>query len=201
MRLCSLSNRTRFSTRGLALCFTILSVLLISGCASKRQSVALVYGEPVYRDELPVEDAGSSLFEIINDAVIEKYIQNNNLDFSDEEMIAHLKTHHEPLPDSLQSEFGLELFRHIFKTRLVARSLFKEYGGRVTISSFGHAIAIDAQKALLRDEMKDGAFRIYDPNLEKEFWQSVTFGSGDATLTESTAREMFKDPEYLWDEE
>lgn len=175
-------------------------VLCAVGCTSSRDPVAVVHGDRIDRDELQTEQTGESLSRRIFEAVMRRYLDEHDLTVSDDDLIDYLKHgFDEPIADELLDKEGNEFFRTIIESRLFAKSLFEEYGGRVTISSFGFVGALDAQEAFLREEMQDGAFTILDPELEKAFWIVVTNEWGDVTLSEDEARKMFNQPDFPMD--
>ena len=179
--------------------FAIALVLCVVGCTSTREPVAIVLGDRIYRDELEPDDSGKSLSQLIHAPIMRKYMRGHHLAISDRDLRACLKRGDEPLPDDLLDKEGKVFFRSIIESRLFAKSLFEKYGGRVIISRFGFAGALDAQEAYLRKQMMEGAFAILDPALEEAFWNTVTNEWGDATLSEEDAREMFSRPDYPMD--
>ncbi len=179
--------------------FAIALVLCMVGCTSTREPVAIVLGDRIYRDELEPDDGGKSLSQLVHARIMRKYMGEHHLAFSDRDLRAYLKRGDEPLPDDLLDKEGKAFFRSIIESRLFAKSLFEKYGGRVTISSFGFAGALEAQETYLREQMNKGAFTILDPALERAFWGTVTNEWGDATLSEEKAREMFSRPDFPMD--
>lgn len=185
--------------------------------------MAVVLGRKIYRDDLrpeahtlamkqadlsPVDFMAwqsaypaERLAQLVQEPLMRRYMREHNLAVSDKELIAYLKHGDEPVPDEVLDKEGRAFFRSIIETRLFAKSLFQTYGGRVAISSFGFADAVDARAAFLRQQAQAGAFVIHDLGLHKAFWQNTTNEWLDATLTEERAREMFSKPGFPMDKE
>ena len=174
----------------------LLLLVILSGCVCSREPVAVVYGKRIYYSDLDPDHMGESLSEQIHGPVIRKYLHERGLTVSDKELIAFVKDGDEPVPDDILDKEGKIFFRAILESNLFAKSLFDEYGGRVTISSFGFIGALDAQEKFLRKLIQEGKLSILDPALEQKFWETVTNEWGDSTLSEEKAREMFNDPDY-----
>lgn len=203
----------------------ILIALLVCGtmCTSAQEPVATVLGDTIYRaDLMPNETLATThkmdlteeefarwqkiypakrLSQLIHRPIMQKYINENNLEVTDRDIVTYLKQGDEPIPDDILDKEGKTFFRLIIESRLFSKSLFKEYGGRVAISSFGFADSVDAREIFLRQQAQAGTFVINDPDLHKAFWASITNDWLDATLTENEAREMFNNPDYPMDSE
>jgi hypothetical protein len=79
----------------------------------------------------------------------------------------------------------------------VQRSLYRQYGGRVLVSSFGFHVAIDAQQRFLRDEETRGSFEIFDPDLRAAFWTAAADTTwADGVATARSADEVFATPPW-----
>ena len=205
------------------------SIICILGCATNSGApVAVVLDRRIYRDDLKPEARtlamkqsdlsptdfmawqgaypAESLSQLIQEPLMRRYMREHKLSVSDKELIAYLKHGgDEPLPDGVLDKLldkeGMAFFRWIMETRLFAKSLFQTYGGKVAISSFGFADAVDARAAFLRQQAQAGAFVIQDPGIQEAFWQNTTNDWLDATLTEEEAREMFSRPGFPMDKE
>jgi hypothetical protein len=79
----------------------------------------------------------------------------------------------------------------------VQRSLYRRYGGRVLLSSFGTHVAVDAMKRFLQEEEKRGSFEIHDPGLRAAFWAAVAEETwADGVVTGRSADEVFAAPPW-----
>ena len=200
------------------------SIVCIMGCATNSgDPVAVVLGRRIYRNDLKPEArtlamrqadlspadfmAWQSAYPVkrlslfVQEPLMRRYMREHRLAVSDKELIACLKHGDEPVPDAVLDKEGRVFFRSIIETRLFAKSLFQTYGGRVAISSFGFADAVDARAAFLRQQAQAGAFVIQDLGLQEAFWQNTTNEWLDATLTEEEAREMFSRPGFPMDKD
>lgn len=203
---------------------SILWIVCILGCvANSGDPVAIVLGKKIYRDDLKPESCklamkqadlppadfmawqsaypAECLAQLVQEPLMRQYKREHKLAVSDKELIAYLKHGDKPVPDEVLDKEGRAFFRSIMETRLLAKSLFQTYGGRVAISSFGFADAVDARAAFLRQQAQAGAFVIQDLVLREAFWQNTTNEWLDATLTEEEAREMFSRPGFPMDKE
>ena len=176
--------------------FAIAVIMCAVGCASKQEPVAVVLGDRIFRDELKPEDASASLSQLIQEPIMRRYMREHSLGVSDKDLIAYLKKGEEPIPKAFLDRKGKAFFRSILESRLFAKSLFEKYSGRVAISSFGFADAVDARATFLREQAQTGTFVINDPVLREAFWKNATNEWLDATLTETEAREMFNTPGF-----
>ena len=83
----------------------------------------------------------------------------------------------------------------------VQRSLYRRYGGKVLLSSFGFNVAIDATNQFLREEEKRGSFEVFDPALRAAFWKAVTEETwADGVVTGPSADEVFAKPPWQAEE-
>jgi len=200
------------------------SIVCTVGCATNSgDPVAVVLGKKIYRNDLKPESRtlamkqadlppadfmawqsaypAECLAQLVQEPLMRRYMREHKLAVSDKKLIAYLKHGDEPVPDEVLDKEGRDFFRSIMETRLFAKSLFQTYGGRVAISSFGFADAVDARAEFLRQQAQTGAFVIQDLGLRKAFWQNTTNEWLDATLTEEEAREMFSRPGFPMDKE
>ncbi len=133
----------------------------------------------------------------IKRVLLDRYVMDNGLIATDQELEAYLQGQ-KGNPELLADDFGNAFFSEIIESQKVGKSLFKKYGGgRVSISSLGFVVPIDAQVHFLKEQKADGAFSIADKQMEAAFWEQVAKEWGDATLSEDEAREMFNRPDYL----
>jgi len=203
--------------------FIIALLLSTTLCASAQEPVATVLGKSIYLAELmpdekitalkkadlseeeyakwQIDYPAERLSQLIIEPIMQKYMDDHDLVVSDKEIVAYLKQRDNPIPADDLGEVGKFFFRAIFESRLFAKSLFEENGGRVAISSFGFADAVDARVEFLRKQVQAGAFAINDPVLQEAFWTNTTNDWLDATLTEDEAREMFNRPGFPMDKE
>jgi hypothetical protein len=203
----------------------ILIALLVCAamCTSAQEPVATVLGDKIHRVELmPSEKMATSqkadlseeefaqwqkdypaerLSQLIHRPIMQKYMRENNLVVTDKDIVAYLNRGDEPIPDDILDKEGKIFFGSIIESLLFSKSLFEEYGGRVAISSFGFADAIDARETFLQQQAQNGTFVINDPDLQKAFWANITNDWLDGTLTEVEAREMFNRPGFPMDTE
>lgn len=145
-----------------------------------------------WRKSFPVE----RLVTLIKTPIIEQYKKDNKLAATDAELAAYLVRSSQG-EQMLRSQAGKKFFTGIVESRKVGKSLFEKYGGRVSISSFGFVVPIDAEAKLLREKMNQKIFSIRDEELAEAFWAKVSQEWGDATLTEAEARDMFNAADYL----
>lgn len=97
-------------------------------------------------------------------------------------------------------EGDLKMASALVQNWKVQRSLYKRYGGRVLVSSFGFHVAIDAMKQFLQEEEKRGAFEIPDPGLRAAFWAAIADESwADGVASGRGAENVFATTP--WDEE
>lgn len=200
------------------------SIVCILGCTTNSgDQVAVVLGKYIYRDDLKPETSmlamkqanlspadfmawqsaypAKRLAQLVQEPLMRRYMREHKLAVSDKELIAHLKHGDEPVPDEVLDKEGRAFFQSIIETRLFAKSLFQTYGGRVAISSFGFADAVDARAAFLRQQAQAGAFVIQDSGFQEAFWRNATNEWLDVTLTEEKAREMFSRPGFPMEKE
>ena len=71
----------------------------------------------------------------------------------------------------------------------VQRALYRRYGGRVLVTSFG-STAVDGMKQFLLDEEKRGAFSIPDPAWRQAFWAAAE-ETGSNLVTGASADRVF----------
>ena len=202
----------------------MVSIVCILGCATHSgDPVAVVLGRRIYRDDLKPETRtlamkqadlspaeftawksaypAQRLAMLVQEPLMRRYMREHKRTVSDKELIAYLKHGDEPVPDEFLDKDGRAFVRSIIETRLFAKALFQTYGGRVAISSFGFADAVDARAAFLCQQAQAGAFVIQDLGLQEAFWQNTTNDWLDATLTEEEAREMFSRPGFPMDKD
>lgn len=202
----------------------IIALLVCTAlCASAQEPVATVLGKAIYRAELMPDEKITSLkkadlsevkfaqwqidypaerlSQLIHEPIMQKYMDEHDLVVSDKDIVAYLKQGDNSIPVDVLGKEGKAFFRSIIESRLFAKSLFEAYGGRVAISSFGFADAVDAREGFLRQQVQAGAFTINDPALQEAFWTNTTNDWLDATLTEEKAREMFNRPGFPMDKE
>ena len=202
----------------------IIALLLSTTlCASAQEPVASVLGKAIYRTELmpdeklteikkadlseeeyaqwQIDYPAERLSQLIHEPIMQKYMDEHDLVVSDQDLVAYLKQGDNPIPINVLGKEGKAFFRAIIESRLSAKSLFEEYGGRVAVSSFGFADAVDAREAFLRQRAQEGTFSINDPALREAFWRNTTNDWLDATLTEEKAREMFNRHGFPMDKE
>ncbi|HEX5719591.1 MAG TPA: hypothetical protein VF179_25750 [Thermoanaerobaculia bacterium] len=83
----------------------------------------------------------------------------------------------------------------------VQRSLYRQYGGRVLLSSFGFHVAIDAMRQFLQEEEKRGSFEIPDPDLRAAFWAAVADETwADGVTSGRGAEDVFATPPWQAEE-
>jgi hypothetical protein len=98
-------------------------------------------------------------------------------------------------PEALEG--NREMMVALVQNWKVQRSLYRKYGGRVLVSSFGFNVAIDAQTRFLQDEEKKGSFKIFDPGLRAAFWQAATDETwADGVAAGRNAEEAFATPPW-----
>lgn len=68
---------------------------------------------------------------------------------------------------------GARLFVQNWK---LFQSLYQNYGGRIAGDKFG-PVPIDALMSFVKEEKKKGNFAIFDPELEKAFWEKLSYNS------------------------
>lgn len=99
------------------------------------------------------------------------------------------------LPEGLEAkarEGDLKMASALVQNWKVQRSLYKRYGGRVLVSSFGFHVAIDAMKQFFQEEEKRGSFEIPDPDLRAAFWKAVANESwADGVASGRGAKDVF----------
>jgi hypothetical protein len=83
----------------------------------------------------------------------------------------------------------------------VQRSLYRRYGGRVLVSSFGFHVAIDAMKQFFQEEEKRGSFAIPDPDLRAAFWTALADETwADGVTSGRGAEDVFATPPWQAEE-
>lgn len=66
-----------------------------------------------------------------------------------------------------------EKIRKLLLYRNVNRAIYREYGGRVLLSSLGYHIAIDARRQFLADQARRANVQVYDDELQKAMWRQI----------------------------
>jgi len=179
-------------------------------CPSERETVWRKADlSPNEYEEWQAAYPAEKLAALIKGPLLEKYKQEKGLAATEAELAPYLKKWRhsggkaaEASPGGAESKkaervVAKKFFASIVESRKIGKSLFEKYGGRVSISSFGFVVPIDAETRFLREKMKEGAFSILDGQMEKAFWAHVSKPWGDGTLTEERAKEMFSSPDYL----
>lgn len=94
-----------------------------------------------------------------------------------------------------QVEVGF--IRNLVLSWKVGGHLHRRYGGRVSLSSFGFHLPIDAIAAWLRDQESRGSFAIYDEKVGAAFWRMIeTAAWGDGVVDEAEGRSIYAAPPW-----
>ena len=134
---------------------------------------------------------------------IRKKLEAPDLDPAEREKLTANLADWERPPADLEAkarEGDLKMASVLVQNWKVQRSLYRKYGGRVLVSSFGFHVAIDAMKQFLREEEKRGSFEIPDADLRAAFWTAVADESwADGVASGRGAEKVFATAP--WDEE
>ena len=124
---------------------------------------------------------------------IRKKLEAPGLDPAEREKLTADLASWESPPASFEGKGeGDRMARLLVQNWKVQRSLYRRYGGRVLVSSFGFHVAIDAMKQFLREEEKRGSFEIPDPDLRAAFWTAVSDESwADGVASGRGAEDVF----------
>lgn len=150
------------------------------------------------------------LIATIQDTLLQKYIQDNHLEATEEEIADFIRISHEPPPQfgmsladmpDLSEDERLEAEAHA-KAEIslwkLHKSLYKQYGGRIAKTTLG-TFAMEALYAYIRECEQKELFTVHDASLRELFWQCFTNHTytyyppdqGEAALYEHPA-ETFK---------
>lgn len=89
--------------------------------------------------------------------------------------------------------------RHFVRMWKVNRALHARYGGRVIFQQAGIE-PVDAYREFLREQEKEGAFRILDPACEGDFWRYFTDDSMHTFYRGDDAPKLLETPWWLMQE-
>jgi hypothetical protein len=202
----------------------------VSESPSKKTIVATVFGEElsleamtpaeseIKRKEMPLQEFNewlrgyqvARIYDNIWGTVSRKYIEQEKLAVSDDELNAITASVERQLKDNAEPPIGTTLTplemkggsiawaRASFIDWKLCKSLYQKYGGRVGVGSLGAWIALDGQHALLRKHHKAGDIKFYDAKMEAAFWQYAQRENfADAYPKGQRLQELLATPPYL----
>jgi len=83
--------------------------------------------------------------------------------------------------------------RQIIVAWKLNKNLFDQYGGRVVFQDDGPE-PLEAYSAFLAEKKKEGAFGIYDPDLQSAFWDYFQNDNLHSFYTPEESHEIMKQP-------
>jgi hypothetical protein len=193
-----------------AVSLTALLVVL-AACASqepkaapspKPGTIAVVLGK-----EIPKKDA-EKLDGIIFGALREKFVKDNKIEATPAEVDAFVAKFNElsesapiPLPTGEVPEAQMraierDLAQGMVTTWKVNKAFYDQYGGRVIFQQFGPE-PVDAYRDFLKEQEREGAFEILDPQYEVEFWDYFVNDSSHSFLSAEKGKEAMTTPWWL----
>jgi hypothetical protein len=192
-----------------AVSLTALLVVL-AACASqepkaapspKPGTIAVVLGK-----EIPKKDA-DKLDGIIFGALRDRFVKENKIVATPAEVDAFVARFNElskslpvPLPTEIPEEemraANLEVAKSFVTTWKVNKAFYDQYGGRVIFQQFGPE-PVDAYRDFLKEQEREGAFEILDPQYEDEFWDNFVNDSSHSFLSAEEGKEAMTTPWWL----
>lgn len=102
-------------------------------------------------------------------------------------------------PGMERTDLEANFIRSLVLNWKVGRDLHRQHGGRVALSSLGFHQPIDAMAVFFKEQERQGALEIHDPELRETFWQELKAGTwGDGMVAGEEARRIFATP--IWEQ-
>jgi vacuolar-type H+-ATPase subunit I/STV1 len=93
---------------------------------------------------------------------------------------------------------AMELAQHFVKSWKINKSLYEKYGGRIIFQQAG-VEPLDAYREFLKEQEKKGAFKIFDKDYERSFWEYFINDSMHQFCSKEDGAKLMKTPWWLMD--
>jgi hypothetical protein len=132
-------------------------------------------------EEALIQARSQKLSSLIWNSIMDEFAKSHAVEPTEEEIQsfaramdankADLPAEFEKNVPKLSREMEREIYQPIVKNWKMSKALYEEYGGIVIFQQANPLEPVGAYRKLLEDHEKKGNFKIYDPELEKLFWQ------------------------------
>ena len=92
-----------------------------------------------------------------------------------------------------------DMARNIVNTWKINKALYEKYGGRVIFQQMG-VEPVDAYRDFLREQEKNGAFKIIDKKYEAGFWRYYTNDAMHTFYPDDEGRKFINTPWWMMEE-